>query len=163
MQNDRPAKWWWGQICQHCRKLWWSSYIEPAAEMLPKDGFSKVAWPLRPCNVCLFFTWRRATVIIEGFLMVVCCLKVNRLCHLFGGLAQLKFVCWNYGQTSNIRHTLFQNLNVSHLVLQLSVPNPLNPGVKSIMKMQLEQRRQAMLQLHLSDEQFYCLLKCNLY
>ena len=29
--------------------------------------------------------------------------------------------------------------------------------------MQLEQRRQAMLQLHLSDQQIYCLLRCNLY
>ena len=28
-------------------------------------------------------------------------------------------------QTSNISHTEFQNLNVSHLVLQLSLPNPL--------------------------------------
>ena len=76
-QNDRPAKWRWCQICQHCRKLWWSSYIETAAEMLPKDGSSKVAWPLRPCSVCLFFTWRRATMKIEGFLMVVCCLKTS--------------------------------------------------------------------------------------
>ena len=74
MQNDRPAKWWWCQNCQHCRKLWWSSYIETAAELLPKDGSSKVACPLRLCNVCLFFTWRRATIKIEGFL-VVCCLN----------------------------------------------------------------------------------------
>ena len=74
VQNDRPAKWRWCQICQHCRKLWWSSYIETAAELLPKDGSSKVAWPLRPCNVCLFFTWRRATMKIEGFLMEVCSL-----------------------------------------------------------------------------------------
>ena len=81
MQNDRSAKWRWCQICQHCRKLWWSSYIETAAEMLPKDGSSKVAWPLRLCNICLFFTWRRATMKIEGFLMGVCCLK---LCGLRG-------------------------------------------------------------------------------
>ena len=77
VRNDRPAKWRWCQICQHCRKLWWSSYIETAAEMLPKDGSSKVAWSLRPCNVCLFFTWRRATMKIEGFLMVVCCLLLR--------------------------------------------------------------------------------------
>ena len=75
VQNDRPANWWWCQICQYFRKLWWSSYAETAAEMLPKDGSSKVAWPLRPCNVCLFFIWRRATMKIEGFLMVVCCLQ----------------------------------------------------------------------------------------
>ena len=39
----------------------------------------------------------------------------------------------------------------------------MKPGVKSRTKKQLEQRRQAMLQLHLSDRQFYCLLRCDLY
>ena len=63
----------------------------------------------------------------------------------------------NYRKISNIRHTKFQNLNDSHLVLKSSLPNPLKPGVKLRMKMQLEQRRQAMLQLHLSDRQFNCL------
>ena len=61
-----------------------------------------------------------------------------------------------YRQTSNISHTKFQNLNVSRLVLQLSLPNLLKPGVKSRIKMQLEQRRQAMLQLNLGDQQFCC-------
>ena len=68
-----------------------------------------------------------------------------------------------YGQISNIRHTSSQTLHVSRLVLQLSLPNPLNPGIKSGMKMDLEQRRQAMLQLHLIEQQFYCLLRCDLY
>ena len=36
-----------------------------------------------------------------------------------------------YRQTNDIRHTKSQNLNVSHLVLQLSLPNPWKPGVKS--------------------------------
>ena len=40
-----------------------------------------------------------------------------------------------YHQTANIRCTKSQNLNVSHLVLQLSLPNPLKAGVKSRMKM----------------------------
>ena len=40
-----------------------------------------------------------------------------------------------YRKVSNIRHTKCQNLNDSRLVLQLSVPNPLKPSVKSIMKM----------------------------
>ena len=53
--------------------------------------------------------------------------------------------------------TKSQNLNVSRPVLQLSLPNPLKPGVKSKMKVKLKQCRQAMLQLHLSDQQFYCL------
>ena len=68
-----------------------------------------------------------------------------------------------YRQFSNIRCTQSQNINVSRLVLQLSLPNPLKPGVKVRMKMWLEQHRQAMLQLHLSDQQFYCLLRCFLY
>ena len=37
---------------------------------------------------------------------------------------------------------------------QLFLLNPLKPDVKSRMKMQLEQRRQVMLQLHPSDQQF---------
>ena len=40
-----------------------------------------------------------------------------------------------YRKVSNIRRTKCQNLNDSRLVLQLSVPNPLKPSVKSIMKM----------------------------
>ena len=64
-----------------------------------------------------------------------------------------------YCKISNIKCTKSPNLNVSRLVLQLSLPNPMKPGVQSRMKMQLEQCRQAMLQLHLSDWQFYCLLK----
>ena len=44
---------------------------------------------------------------------------------------------WNetYCQTFNIRRTYSQNLNVSHLVLQMSLPDLLKPGVKSRMKM----------------------------
>ena len=68
-----------------------------------------------------------------------------------------------YRKISNIRHTKSPNLNDSHLVLKSSLPNPLKPGVKSRRKMKLEQRRQAMLQLHLTDRQFSCLLRCNLY
>ena len=70
---------------------------------------------------------------------------------------------WIYRQISNIRRTKSQTLSVSCPVLQLSVPNPLKPGIKLRMKMYLEQRRQAMLQLHLSDQQFCCLLGCILY
>ena len=69
----------------------------------------------------------------------------------------------DYRKLSKKRRTKYQNLNDSRLVLQLSFPSPLRSGVKSRMKMLLEQRRQAMLQLHLSDQQFYCFLKCILY
>ena len=40
-----------------------------------------------------------------------------------------------YDQTSSISCTKFQNLNVSHLLLYLSLPSPLKPGVQSRMKM----------------------------
>ena len=40
-----------------------------------------------------------------------------------------------YRNISNIRCTKFPNLNVSHLVLQLPLPNPFKPSVKWIMKM----------------------------
>ena len=77
--------------------------------------------------------------------------------------------CWraslhlSYRQTIDTRRTKSQHVNVSCLVLQLTLPNPLKPVVKSRMKMQLEQRRSAMLQLHLRDQQFYCPLRCDLY
>ena len=40
-----------------------------------------------------------------------------------------------YRKISNIGRTKSPNLNVSRLVLQLSLPNPIKPGVKSRMKM----------------------------
>ena len=47
----------------------------------------------------------------------------------------VKLTWWSYRKISNIRRTKFQTLNVSRLVLQLSLPNPMKPGVKSRMKM----------------------------
>ena len=41
----------------------------------------------------------------------------------------------NYRRFSNISRTQSQNINASHLVLQLYLPNPLKPGVKLRMKM----------------------------
>ena len=73
------------------------------------------------------------------------------------------WACLGYRKIFNISGTESPNLNVSCLVLQLSWPNPMKPGVKSRMKMLLEQPRQAMLQLHPSDRQFYCLIRCDLY
>ena len=52
---------------------------------------------------------------------------------------------WNYRKFANIRLTQSQNINVSCLVLQLSLPNPLKSGVELRMKMQLDQHQQAML------------------
>ena len=44
-------------------------------------------------------------------------------------------LCLSYRKISNISRTKSPNLNVSRLVLQLSVPNPMKPDVKSRMKM----------------------------
>ena len=38
---------------------------------------------------------------------------------------------YSYRETSNIRRTKYQDLNVSRLVEQLPLPNPLMPSVKS--------------------------------
>ena len=50
-----------------------------------------------------------------------------------------------YCQTSCIKRAKSQNVNVSRLVLQLALLNPLKPGVKS------------------SNQQFYWLQRCDLY
>ena len=42
---------------------------------------------------------------------------------------------YEYRKISNIRRTKSPKLNVSRLVLQLLLPNPMKPGVKSRMKM----------------------------
>ena len=55
---------------------------------------------------------------------------LNQWCHsLMLPLGKL------YRKTSSISRTKSQNLNVSNLVVQLSLLNPLKPGVKSRMKM----------------------------
>ena len=59
-----------------------------------------------------------------------------------------------YCQIWNIKCTKSQNSNVSRLVLQLSLHNPLKPDVKLRMKV---------LQIHLSDQQFNCPLSYRLY
>ena len=56
-----------------------------------------------------------------------------------------------------------KNLILYRLGVQIPLPNLFQLGLKSKMKMYLEQRRQAMLQLHLSDKQFYCPPSCDLY
>ena len=52
------------------------------------------------------------------------------LLNLF--LGNMKYL---YRKISNIIRTNSQNVNDSCLVLQLSLPNPVKPGVKSRMKM----------------------------
>ena len=74
------------------------------------------------------------------------------------GSQSLHIVCW--GTTINSLH---QIPNFKCFLPRLVVVfAQMKSGIKSRMKMQLEQRRQALLQLHLSDQQFYCLVGCAL-
>ena len=50
-------------------------------------------------------------------------------------MSQMHVMNENYRQFSNISRTQSPNINVSRLVLQLSLPNPLKPRVKLRMKM----------------------------
>ena len=50
-------------------------------------------------------------------------------------MAYAKITLPIYRQFSNISRTKSSNLNVSRLVLQLSLPDPLNPDAMSGMKM----------------------------
>ena len=54
------------------------------------------------------------------------------LYHHMGSLGHIELT---YCKTSSISRTKSQNLNASNLVMQLSLLNPLKPGVKSRMKM----------------------------
>ena len=60
--------------------------------------------------------------------------SVGQWCGIDLSLSSMK-KNFNYRKTSSISRTKSQNLNVSNLVLQLSLLNPLKPGVKSRIKM----------------------------
>ena len=70
------------------------------------------------CNTFIFLpnTHKRPRVALLWYI-IVCVAEAVKYCKI-----------------SNISHTKSQNLNDSCLVLQLCVPNPLKPGVKSRMK-----------------------------
>ena len=75
--------------------------------------------------------------------------KVMEMLTLFGqecghpGLVTQPIMTNICNQTSNISQNKFQNWNVFCLILQLPLLNTLKPGVKSGMKMWLEQRWRA--------------------
>ena len=61
-------------------------------------------------------------------------LVLSRFSYLFNGNSYNRIIVLTR-KVSNIRRTKSPNLHVSNLVLQLSLLNPLKPGVKSGMKM----------------------------
>ena len=106
---------------------------------------------------------------LESALIMICARKLRQFMVLIDIHGINRYYLWtvicvknkrSYHKISNISCTKSQNLSDSCLVLPFSLPNPLMPGIKSRMKMLFEQCRQAMIQLHLSDQQFYCQLKC---
>ena len=68
-----------------------------------------------------------------------------------------------YRQTSSTRHIKSKPLNVSRFVLQLPLSNPDWNLVLGREWRCSWSSRQAISQLHLSDQQFYCLLRRRLY
>ena len=71
-------------------------------------------------------------------------------------MSPLQMLSFTYCEISNISHTKSKTLNVSCLILQLTL-------LSQEWRCSFKQCQQAMLQLHLSDKQFYCLLMCTLY
>ena len=71
----------------------------------------------------------------------------------------------NHNQPSTLWHKPLQIPKLKCLLFRLAVvfSQSLKPSVKSGMKIKLWQRRQAVHQLHLSDQQFYFKLRCVMY
>ena len=145
-----------GQQCRWCFHAMMSSWcgliitdFPQDSQQTPKAGLSK--WGMW-VGLLHFVRWKLDLPALVAILKLYALYCITGLCY--NGI---------YRKISNISHTKSQNSNVSHLILQLSLPNSLKPGVKSRMKTRLEQCPQVMLQLHLSDQQVYCLLSLILY
>ena len=59
------------------------------------------------------------------------------MAYWMGYMSHYSSTCVNLSMQNLLykSHQIFRNLNVSRLVLQLPLPNPLEPGVRSSMKM----------------------------
>ena len=122
-----------------CKSLCWEfskERMSPGLTCMPPSSSSMMYWPAPGTK-----SMRTPTIWLQKIPKISICIR----------------------QTSSKIRIKFQHLNATHLVLQLPLPNPLKPGDKSRIDVQLEQHRQAMLQLHLSDQQFYCPLRYPLY
>ena len=103
---------WWGMICNR------TSYRWVSARNLERCNSNALAMELHlSCTNPSIFS----TQVSSKLFYVAIILQIN---------GYLK-----YRQISNIRHTKSKNWNVCRLILQLSLPYPLKPGVKSRMKM----------------------------
>ena len=79
--------------------------------------------------------------IISNYLSMACNMKIPWIWYDTAGYsnitASFTLSLSYYRQTSNISDAKCPNLNVSRLVLQLSLPNPLKPGVNLKMKIRV--------------------------
>ena len=146
------------------RSLWKMTSVLSLSQCINKKTFGveskrkwrqiEKSWQL---NILIQWSWKRDSAhsdLYQLFSTNLPLLWHNRC------IMGTEFRCWIVKPP--IWVTKFQNWNVSCFILQLSLPNPLKPDVKSRMKMWLGQHQQAMLQLHLSDQQFYC-PRCDVY
>ena len=121
-----------------------------------KWHFSFSVWVIISKLELLYFTESSFWYTIYIYVYIYIYTK-GRFIHSYSVTVISPSLCWFdiYRHIYSIRRTKLQNWCVYRLVLPLSLPNPLKPDIKSRMKVKLEQRRQAMLQLHLSDQHFY--------
>ena len=93
------------------------------------------------CNIKPFFLFNISCPLIKTKLLWKFCFKHgnswSKGCLCWSGSDMLSNwdLTWTYRQISNISRTKSQILNVSCIVLRLSWPKPLKPGVKSRMTM----------------------------
>ena len=91
---------------------------------------SRSLW--RQCNYNFFSAaWQKKNISRSG---------TNTMAHRFHSIVQStqqenQSHAFFINKISNVRHNKSPNLNVSRFVVQLSLPNPMKPGVKSRMKM----------------------------
>ena len=119
------------------KMIWWHVICWSVMGMISRNGD-------RPCFVC---DCMYGCLYLEIKALFQCNIYLIRYrdfpykdkaiswpCYLCTGSSYTgKVAC--YRKISNIRCTELPNLNVSRLVLQLSLLNPMKPGVKSRMKM----------------------------
>ena len=80
----------------------------------------------------MYTTWEHLQAGLDYFMSF---LKSGRYSSLVFIVAKPPISDSTYRKISNIRRTKSPKLNASRLVLQLYLPNPTKPGVKSRMKM----------------------------
>ena len=80
---------------------------------------------------------RAYNLTIVKYMLVICDAwwSCNGKNHVAVKVTLLGLFCFNYNKFYNVRHAKSQNMNISHLGLQLSLSNRLKPSVQWRMKM----------------------------